>query len=104
MAPSEYDEQVIKKKWSDKIPNLLTDLISNFEQIEIFNHETAEAAYQEALAKNDILGKDFLQLFRVILTGVSGGPPLFEIAALVGKKESISRITSASIEIPKKIS
>jgi glutamyl-tRNA synthetase len=104
IAPSDYDEQVIKKKWSDKIPNLLTDLISNFEQIEIFNHETAEAAYQEALAKNDILGKDFLQLFRVILTGVAGGPPLFEIAALVGKKESISRITSASIEIPKKIS
>jgi glutamyl-tRNA synthetase len=104
MAPSEYDEQVIKKKWSDKIPNLLTDLISNFEQVEVFTHETAEAAYQEALAKNDVLGKDFLQLFRVILTGVAGGPPLFEIAALVGKKESISRITNASIKIPQKIS
>ncbi|MDP3928733.1 MAG: glutamate--tRNA ligase [Bacteroidota bacterium] len=103
IAPKTYDEQVIKKKWSDKIPALLLDLIANFEQLDSFTHETVEAAYLQALAKNEILGKDFLQLFRVIVTGVAGGPPLFEIAALIGKQETISRLNHALTQIPSKI-
>jgi glutamyl-tRNA synthetase len=101
ITPKEYDEQVIKKKWTDKTPHLLTDLITDFEQLTIFTQETIETAYQKALAKNEIQGKDFLQLFRVILTGVAGGPPLFEIAALIGKSESITRLKQALTTISK---
>ncbi len=101
ITPKEYDEQVIKKKWTDKTPQLLTDLITDFEQLTIFTQETIETTYQKALAKNEIQGKDFLQLFRVILTGVAGGPPLFEIAALIGKSESITRLKQALTTISK---
>jgi hypothetical protein len=37
----------------------------------------------------------------VILTGVAGGPPLFEIAALIGKSESITRLKQALTTISK---
>lgn len=101
IAPIEYDMQVVNKKWTDKTPKLLGDLIEDFEQLSSFTQETVEASYQKALAKNEVQGKDFLQLFRVILTGVAGGPPLFEIAALIGKTESLNRLRNALSNITK---
>lgn len=101
IAPSSYDEGVIAKRWTEKIPALLPDLISNFEQLENFTHTQIEESYQAALAKNEVLGKDFLQLFRVILSGVAGGPNLFEIAELIGKQETMLRIEAALNNIKK---
>jgi glutamyl-tRNA synthetase len=101
IAPIEYDMQVVNKRWTDKTPKLLGDLIEDFEQLSSFTQETVEASYQKALAKNEVQGKDFLQLFRVILTGVAGGPPLFEIAALIGKTESLNRLRNALSNITK---
>ncbi len=95
VAPDAYDEQVVKKRWNDKIPALLSDLVSGIKAIDAYNHQSVEAAYQAALEKNGIAGKDFLQLFRVILTGVAGGPPLFEIAELIGKDNTLQRIEQA---------
>jgi glutamyl-tRNA synthetase len=92
LDPTSYDENVVKKRWNDKIPQLLNDLVLLFEPIADFTHSNIEQAYNEALVKNGILGKDFLQLFRVCLTGVAGGPPLFEIAELIGKENTINRL------------
>jgi glutamyl-tRNA synthetase len=101
IAPSNYDEGVIAKRWSEKIPALLADLIHNFEQLENFTATQIEESYQAALDKNEVLGKDFLQLFRVILSGVAGGPHLFEIAELIGKQETMLRIEAALKNIKK---
>ena len=95
VAPTSYDEGVIKKRWNEKMPALLAEIKTLFEGIETFNHLAIEAAYNQALENNGIAGKDFLQLFRVVLSGVAGGPPLFEIAELIGKTESITRIQNA---------
>jgi glutamyl-tRNA synthetase len=95
ITPSEYDETVVKKRWNEKIPNLLRDLSEAFSKLPTFTSNSIEATYNEALVKNDVLGKDFLQLFRVILTGVAGGPILFEIAALIGCSETTLRIENA---------
>lgn len=93
--PIVYDEQVIKKRWNEKTPQVLKDLIELFSNLESFTRDAIEAAYQNALVRNEISGKDFLQLFRVCLTGVAGGPPLFEIAELLGKEKTNHRLTKA---------
>ncbi len=95
VAPTSYDEGVIKKRWNEKMPALLAEIKTLFEGIETFNHLAIEAAYNQALENHGIAGKDFLQLFRVVLSGVAGGPPLFEIAELIGKTESTTRIQNA---------
>ncbi|MBC7381641.1 MAG: glutamate--tRNA ligase [Bacteroidia bacterium] len=97
--PKNYDEGVIKKRWNEKIPALLNDLVQLFSALPAFDHPNIETAYEVALNKNGITGKDFLQLFRVCLTGVAGGPPLFEIAELLGKQITINRIKLASEKI-----
>jgi glutamyl-tRNA synthetase len=95
VAPESYDMQVIQKRWNEKSPLVLADLITFFEPITDFNAGAVEAAYNEALAKNNVANKDFLQLFRVCLTGLAAGPPLFEIASLLGKQNTIDRIKLA---------
>ena len=36
-----------------------------------------------------------MQLFRVCVTGVGGGPALFELLVLLGKEEVINRLDNA---------
>jgi glutamyl-tRNA synthetase len=89
IAPKVYDEAVITKRWNEKSPLVLTDLIANAKNLSEFTASNLEAAYNEALTKNDVPGKDFMQLLRVCLSGVAGGPPIFEMAELFGKEETI---------------
>lgn len=95
IAPTQYDEGVITKRWNEKSPQVLNDMIANIHALPEHGAIHIEEAYNAALAKNEVLGKDFLQLLRVCLTGVAGGPPLFEMAALFGKDETIARLQRA---------
>jgi glutamyl-tRNA synthetase len=95
VEPTVYDETVVKKRWNEKSPLVLADLILLLNNISEFNHANIEAAYHEALTKNEVESKDFLQMFRVCLSGVAGGPPMFEMAALFGKQSTINRLEGA---------
>ncbi len=96
IEPTSYDEGVIKKRYNDKVPTLLQELILAFEQISDFTHANIEATYNQILSKNEVLSKDFLQLFRVCLSGVAGGPPIFEMAEIFGKQKTISHLSKAA--------
>jgi glutamyl-tRNA synthetase len=101
VAPIAYDESVIAKRWNEKSPLVLTDLIANAKNLNGFTASNLEAVYNEALTKNEVPGKDFMQLLRVCLSGVAGGPPIFEMAELFGKEETISRLQKALDTIKK---
>jgi glutamyl-tRNA synthetase len=99
--PSLYDEGVITKRWNEKSSLVLKDLIENLRSLSDFTTSNIEAQYQEALTKNEVAGKDFLQLLRVCLTGVAGGPPLFEMCELFGKENTVLRLENALNTIKK---
>ncbi len=95
VAPTSFDESVIKKRWNEKSAIVLNDIIESFQNSIEFSHSTIENAYNEALIKNEMQSKDFLQLFRVCLSGVASGPPIFEMAELFGKENTILRLETA---------
>ncbi len=95
IAPQAYDENVIAKRWNDKSATVLQTLIDSFSSLSSFTATDIETAYNEALAKNEVSNKDFLQLFRVTLSGVASGPPVFEMAALFGKENTVERLKNA---------
>ena len=101
VEPTIYDEAVIAKRWNDKSPLVLADLIQLVKSNEAFDATLFEASYNEALSKNEVSNKDFLQLLRVCLSGVAGGPPIFEMAALLGKEVTIARLQYALSNINK---
>jgi glutamyl-tRNA synthetase len=93
--PTTYDETVIAKRWTEKSPLVLQDMIQAVRGNTEFSHATFEAAYNEALTKNGVSNKEFLQLLRVCLSGVAGGPPIFEMAELFGKEVTLQRLQAA---------
>ncbi len=101
IAPTAYDEAVIQKRWNSTSPLVLTDLIQLVEASSGFSAESFEAAYNQALTNQQVAGKDFLQLLRVCLSGIAGGPPIFEMAALFGKDETLKRLQQALNTIKK---
>lgn len=95
VEPDQYDEAVVSKRWNAKSPLVLQDMIQLVRPIENFTAHAFEMAYQEALTKNGVTNKEFLQLLRVCLSGVAGGPPIFEMAELFGKEITLKRLQAA---------
>ncbi|MFN4083691.1 MAG: glutamate--tRNA ligase [Bacteroidia bacterium] len=93
VEPDKYDESIIAKRWNEKTPDVLNELLNNLRNLKDFGKNEIEATYLKVLEKFGVLPKDFLQLFRVCLTGVAGGPPLFDIAELIGKQNVLNRIS-----------
>jgi glutamyl-tRNA synthetase len=99
--PTTYDDAVVAKRWNEKSPLVLQDLVEGLKLLSEFSSSTIENEYNSALTKNNVAGKDFLQLLRVCLTGVAGGPPIFDMCELFGKENTIQRLENALNTIKK---
>ncbi len=90
--PNEYDEKVQRKKWKDKVPDLLLAYAKTLKKEKISTAEAMENALEKHAETND-LGKGMLmQPLRWAVTGQAGGPPLFEILELLGADAIVERI------------
>ncbi len=95
--PQQYDESVIKKRWkpdSAKILKKFSDKISVLNPTSKEDFETALKATAEEL--NTSPG-NVIHPLRLATTGVGGGPGIYDIVYIIGKEETIKRI-SAIIE------
>lgn len=91
-APSSYDEKVTAKKWNPETKELFQKLVLKFEGITTWDSHTLHETFQTA--QTDI-GKLDMQLLRVLTTGVAGGAQLFDVLALLGKEEVLTRLKTA---------
>lgn len=91
-APTEYDSKVISKKWNENSKSLFNSVLNKFKSVSDWNVENITKAFHEAEAE---LGKIDMQLLRVLVTGVAGGPQLFDMLALISKDEVLKRLETA---------
>ncbi|MBI2721562.1 MAG: glutamate--tRNA ligase [Bacteroidetes bacterium] len=91
-SPTLYDEKVMAKKWKPESKTLFTSVYAKFKTVKEWKVETITTSFHEAEAE---LGKIDMQLLRVLVTGVAGGPQLFDMLALIGKSETLNRIETA---------
>lgn len=95
MAPTSYDPKNEKKAWKDDSSELMSELIKRFESIEDFSAENVQNEVKSWISSKEIgFGKVMMPL-RLALVGSLQGPDLYQIAELIGKEESISRINKA---------
>ena len=99
--PRLYDEKTIRKKWKDNTHVILNELRLEISKIEKFTSEEIETVFKQFLERNKIKMGVLLPAFRLSLTGLGMGPSLFNIAELIGKKETLSRIDIAIKKIKK---
>ncbi len=90
--PEGYDEKVQRKKWKGEVPGYINDYV-----IGLVNENKDTAAemedYLEAYANEKGIGKGMLmQPLRWVVSGQAGGPPIFEVLALIGLAEIAKRL------------
>jgi len=95
--PKEYDAKVIKKRWNEETANALTAYKDELKSVETrdFTADKAKAVLESTLERQGMKVGKIMQVLRVALTGVGGGPDLMETMEVLGKNEVISRIEIA---------
>jgi glutamyl-tRNA synthetase len=95
IAPEKYDEGVIQKKWKDNAPAFFAKVKDAFANTDDFSAANAEAVFKKTAEENSIAPGSVMQLFRVLVTGLSAGPVLFDAVELLGKDEVVKRLEKA---------
>ncbi len=91
-APIEYDKKVVKKRWKENTPEILTELKMQLEGLENFNHTNLEKLIQNFLEGKEFGMGQIMNPFRLTLVGAGIGPSVLEIAELLGKQETLNRL------------
>ena len=94
-APTSYDADVIKKRWNEQSATFIKAITDAYKNLTTFTATETEAVFKETAEKLGISPGQVMQLFRVCLSGVGGGPMLFEMAELLGKDEVVKRLETA---------
>jgi len=92
-SPANIDVSPIKPKWDEKKNQFFVELIRAYEFINPWQHDDLEKEFKEIAAASQIKPGDVLLPFRIMLVGGKFGPGVFDIATIIGKEETIKRIT-----------
>lgn len=94
--PASYDLNAVKPKWSDAKTDFFNELVKKYET-EAWEAAGLEAAFKALAEEKAIKPGELMLPLRVMLVGGKFGPGVFDIAVLLGKEETISRIQKAII-------
>lgn len=100
VAPTEYDEKTVKKRWKEDSAKCMTELADLLEQLPDFSQETQEAAVNAWITANDYKMGNIMNAWRLTLVGEGKGPHMYEISTFLGKDETLARMRRA-IEVLK---
>lgn len=90
--PANYDEKNVKKRYKTENDIHFKNLTIAFEQISDWESAQIEAQLKAYLQDNELGFGAILPAFRIMLTGIMGGPSVFDIAAFIGKTATINRM------------
>lgn len=94
-APSEYDEKASKKAFKEDTAEILQEVIQIVTRTKEFTVQNLQSKIKGWITDNEIgFGKVMMPL-RLSLVGALQGPDVFEIMFLIGKNETIARISKA---------
>lgn len=94
-APAAYDEASVKPKWTDAKTGFFEALVVVLNGIENWEEQELEMRFKALAEEKGIKIGDVMLPFRIMLVGGKFGPHVFDIAALLGKKATGSRIEKA---------
>lgn len=90
--PAEWDTASVSPKWNEGKKKFFEDYISKIESVTNWKAVDLETIFKETATAHAIKPGELLQAFRIMLVGGKFGPPVFEIAELLGKEDTVKRI------------
>lgn len=94
-APTEYDQQVVSKKWNDDVVKVLPAYSQALSNLPGLTAEVAKATLDQVTASLGIGSGKILQALRVAVTGAGSGPDLMLSMEILGATEVTARINQA---------
>jgi glutamyl-tRNA synthetase len=94
-APQELDSASVKPKWNDDKAMFFDILCEKFTVQEEWNAASIEQLFKDTATEKSIKVGELQLPFRIMLVGGKFGPTVFDIAALLGRGETINRIKNA---------
>jgi glutamyl-tRNA synthetase len=94
-SPEKWDVDAVKPKWTEAKQLFFAEIIRNYELNNDWKAITLESSFKEIAAANQIKPGEVLLPLRIMLVGGKFGPGVFEIAEIIGKEDTISRIKNA---------
>lgn len=94
-APDHFEEQNLQKRWKEDSPALLAKLAQKFDQLENPSKEDFEKSLNELSVQLNINKGKLVHPLRIAISGVGEGPGVYDIIAVLGKEETLIRISSA---------
>jgi len=100
--PATYDPQATAKFWGPEAPQRYAVLIKRHQAQEAFDPQSLEGLYRGLASEMGLKLVDLAQLTRIALTGKTASPPVFQVAALLGKPETLARLRAAKALVERK--
>ncbi|MDY5471725.1 MAG: glutamate--tRNA ligase [Prevotella sp.] len=95
IAPTEYDEKTVKKRWKADSAKVMSELADVLEGIDDFSVEGQEPVVMKWIEEKGYKLGDVMNAFRLTLVGIGKGPGMFDISAFLGKEETLKRLRKA---------
>jgi glutamyl-tRNA synthetase len=96
-VPKAYDENAVKPKWNEAKTDFFDVLMRKYADMQMWETVELENIFKQLMEEKSLKAGDVMLPFRIMLVGGKFGPHVFDIAALLGKDETISRIEKALV-------
>ena len=90
--PSSYEEPGVKKRWNIQSAEILKQYAEKIEKIASPIKEDYENVLKDTAAQFNTGNGDVIHPLRLAVSGVVGGPGIFDILYIIGKEKTLSRI------------
>jgi glutamyl-tRNA synthetase len=94
-TPEAWDTSAAKSKWNESKKEFFDAYREMLVALNDWSTATLENTFKELASEKNIKPGELQLPLRIMLVGGKFGPPVFEIAALLGKQETVSRINNA---------
>ncbi len=95
VAPTEYAEKDVRKRWKEDTPQIMEQLIGVLEGIDDMTSANAEKIVLGWIEENGYHLGNVMNAFRLAVVGSCRGPHMFDITELMPRQEVIARIRRA---------
>lgn len=91
-APTKYDDAAVQKRWKAELQPVFDGLVEHLAAQNLTTAGEWEAATKAFATENGAKIGEIMPLFRLALTGSMAGPCVFEMATVLGKRDTLERL------------
>ena len=95
VAPTEYDEKSLKKRWKEDSPKHMTEMLALLEAHDDWSAEGLDNLIMPWIAEKEYGVGIVMNAFRICLVGAARGPHIWNITDVLGKEETLRRVRTA---------